>query len=273
MLLEYEFKDSTKIIDTHCHLDDESYFNDLSEVLAHSFDNNIDKIIIPAACPKDLPRAVELSENYEQIYFAVGTHPNECQSFDEPLLREFITHEKCVGVGECGLDYHYISASDTDEKAKQKQIFAAQLELASEFQKPVIIHCREATQDTYELIKAYQSELVGGVFHCFNASEMLLDLKDKFYYGIGGVLTFKNAKNLISILSKIPKERLLLETDAPYLSPEPLRGKRNEPLLTHFVATKMAQLLNLQRDELIQICTQNSQRLFFKRKNDEKIYA
>lgn len=267
MLLEYEFKDSAKIIDTHCHLDDEVYFDDLSEVLVHSFENNIDKIIIPAADTKDLPRAVELSENYEPIYFAVGTHPSVCESFDEPLLRAFITHEKCVGVGECGLDYHYIKADDTEEKARQKRIFTAQLELACKAKKPVIIHCREATQDTYELIKAYQSELVGGVFHCFNASELLLDLKDKFYYGIGGVLTFKNAKNLVNILNKIPKERLLLETDAPYLSPEPLRGKRNEPLLTHFVASKMAEILGVQRDELIEICTRNSQKLFFERQN------
>ena len=266
MLLEYEFKESAKIIDTHCHLDDESYFDDLSEVLVHSFENNIDKIIIPAADTKDLPRAVELSEMNEQVYFAVGLHPNVAQNYDEALLRAFITHEKCVGVGECGLDYHYIKADDTDEKARQKRIFTAQLELASEFQKPVIIHCREATQDTYELVNAYKSELVGGVFHCFNASELLLSLASaNFYYGIGGVLTFKNAKNLVSILSKIPKERLLLETDAPYLSPEPLRSKRNEPLLTHFVAGKMAEILGLQRDELIDICTQNSQRLFFQK--------
>lgn len=266
MLLGYEFKESAKIIDTHCHLDDEAYFDDLNEVLAHSFENNIDKIIIPAADTKDLPRAVELSENYEQIYFAVGLHPNVAQSYDESLLRAFITHQKCVGVGECGLDYHYIKADDAQEKARQKRIFAAQLELAAEFQKPVIIHCREATQDTYELVNAYKSELVGGVFHCFNASELLLNLASaNFYYGIGGVLTFKNAKNLINILSQIPKNRLLLETDAPYLSPEPLRGTRNEPLLTHFVASKMAEILAVQRDELIDICTQNSQRLFFER--------
>lgn len=265
MFLEYEFKESEKIIDTHCHLDDEVFFDDLNEVLCHSFENSIDKIIIPAADTKDLPRAVELSELYEQVFFAVGTHPNVSESFDEKLLRSFITHKKCVGVGECGLDYFRLKAEDRDEKERQKQIFIAQLELAAEFKKPVIIHCREATQDTYELVNAYKSKLVGGVFHCFNASELLLELKDKFYYGIGGVLTFKNAKNLVNILNKIPKERLLIETDAPYLSPEPLRGKRNEPILTHFVATKMAELLKCDRNELIQICTQNSQKLFFER--------
>lgn len=265
MLLEFEFKKSAKIIDTHCHLDDEVFFDDLNEVLFHSFENNIDKIIIPGAHTKDLARAVELSELYEQVYFAVGVHPNECESFDEELLRSFIRHEKCVGVGECGLDYFRLKAEDTSLKERQKQIFAAQLELASEFKKPVIIHSREASQDTYTMLKSYQNKLVGGVLHCFNASELLLSLKDNFYFGIGGVLTFKNAKSLVSILKQIPKERLLLETDAPYLSPEPLRGKRNEPLLTHFVATKMAQLLECDRDELINLCTQNSQRLFFER--------
>lgn len=265
MLLEFEFKKSAKIIDTHCHLDDEIFFDDLHEVLFHSFENNIDKIIIPGAHSKDLARAVELSELYEQVYFSVGVHPNEIESFDEELLRLFITHEKCVGVGECGLDYFRLKPNDTSVKERQKHVFTAQLKLASEFKKPVIIHCREATQDTYELLNAYKDELVGGVFHCFNASELLLNLKDNFYFGIGGVLTFKNAKNLVSILKQIPKERLLLETDAPYLSPEPFRGKRNEPLLTHFVATKMAQLLECDRDELIEICSQNSQRLFFER--------
>lgn len=266
MLLELEFKDSEKIIDTHCHLDDEVYFDDLNEILLHSFENNIDKIIIPAACGKDLPRAVELSELYEQLYFAVGIHPNEWQSYDESLLRSFIGHKKCVAVGECGLDYFRLKAEDIKER--QKQIFTAQLELAVAFKKPVIIHCREAIEDTYKLLNAFKDKLVGGVFHCFNASELLLSLKEhNFYFGIGGVLTFKNAKNLVEILNKIPKDKLLLETDAPYLSPEPFRGKRNEPLLTHFVATKMAELLQCDRNELIRICTLNSQRLFFERQS------
>ena len=264
MLLEVEFKDSEKIIDTHCHLDDKAYYDDLSEVLTHSFENNIDKIIIPAAYPKDLPRAAMLSESYEPLFFAVGTHPHECEGFDEGFLREFITHKKCVGVGECGLDYHYIKADDTDIKARQRQVFIAQLELAAEFKKPVIIHSREANADTFEILKEFAPRLVGGVLHCFNASELLLNLKDKFYFGIGGVLTFKNAKELPAILPKIPLNRLLLETDAPYLSPQPFRGVRNEPILTHFVATKMAEILGLNRNEIIKICTQNSNNLFFK---------
>lgn len=267
MFLNLGFEKSEKIIDTHCHLDNKSYFNDLNEVLFNSFENNIDKIIIPAADIKDLPRAVELCETYEQLFFTVGTHPNECENYDEALLRKLIKHKKCVGVGECGLDYYYLKADDEGIKRRQKEVFVAQLELASEFDKPVIIHSREANADTFELVNLYKPKLVGGVFHCFNASELLLGLKEKFYFGIGGVVTFKNAKNLVSILDKIPKERLLIETDAPYLTPEPFRGKRNEPILTHFVASKMAEILGVQRDELIKTCTQNSQRLFFERLN------
>ncbi|TEY17686.1 TatD family deoxyribonuclease, partial [Campylobacter sp. CH185] len=137
--------------------------------------------------------------------------------------------------------------------------------LAIEFKKPVIIHSREANHDTYEILHGYSKDLVGGVLHCFNASEHLLTLfEEGFYFGIGGVLTFKNAKKLVEILPKIPKDKLLLETDAPYLTPEPYRGKRNEPLLTQFVANKMCEVLNLSRKELLEICFNNSEKLFFK---------
>ncbi|TKX28945.1 hydrolase TatD [Campylobacter sp. MIT 12-5580] len=263
MFLELDFSTSAKIIDTHCHLDSEVFADDLDELLEHSFKNAIDKVIIPAANPQDLSKSVKLCERYKELYFAVGTHPYECDKFDEKLLRELITHKKCVAVGECGFDYYH--SKDEAMKTSQRLVFEAQLELACEFQKPVIIHSREANEDTYQTLKKYAPKLVGGVLHCFNASELLLSLYEyNFYFGIGGVLTFKNAKNLVSILPKIPKEKLLLETDAPYLSPEPFRGKRNEPILTHFVASKMAELLAMPRDELIALCTHNAKELFFK---------
>lgn len=263
MFLNLEFKTKNAIIDTHCHLDNESYFDDLDEILQHAFANNIDKIIIPGADPKTLPRARELAHRYEQVYFAVGVHPYDIASFDESFLRTFIDDEKCVALGECGLDYY--RGKDEELKQRQKACFITQLKLASEFKKPVIIHTREANEDTYTILKEYASSLVGGVLHCFNASELLLGLKDEnFYFGIGGVLTFKNAKNLASILPKIPKDKLLLETDAPYLSPEPFRGKRNDPLLTHFVADKLALLLNEDKDELIKLCANNAEKLFFR---------
>lgn len=266
MYLGHDFTGSAKIIDTHCHLDDERYNDDLAVLLENSFANNIDKIIIPAASPKDLPRAIALCEAYERLFFAVGVHPNEAENFDEKPLREFIAHKKCVAVGECGLDYYRLKADDLGAKAEQRRVFLAQIALAREFKKPLIIHTREANFDTHELIKSHAAGLCG-VFHCFNASELLLEFSENFYYGIGGVLTFKNAKNLVEILPKIPQNRLLIETDAPYLTPEPFRGQRNEPFFTHFVASKMAEILQIPRNEIIEICSTNSKNLFFKDKN------
>lgn len=263
MLLNLNFDEDCKIIDTHCHLDDERYFDDLSELLEHSFQNGLERIIIPAADINDLPRARELAHRYENIFYATGVHPYELDGFDEELLQEYLRDEKCIAVGECGLDYYRLK--DETTKDAQKACFIAQLKLASKVQKPVIIHSREANEDSYEILKAYAKELCGGVLHCFNASDLLLKLADEgFYFGIGGVLTFKNAKNLVKILPKIPKERLLIETDAPYLTPEPFRGRRNEPLMTHFIAQKMSELLNLSKRELLELCLENSKRLFFK---------
>lgn len=261
--MRLNFDDGCRIIDTHCHLDDARYFDDLPELLSHSFANGIEKIIIPAADPKDLPRAREIAHRYERVFYAAGVHPYEIESFDDDLLREFLQDEKCIAVGECGLDYYRLG--EGADKEAQKRCFAAQLELACELKKPVIIHSREANEDTYVLLKKYAKDLCGGVLHCFNASKLLLELaNDGFYFGIGGVLTFKNAKNLVAILPEIPRERLLIETDAPYLTPEPFRGKRNEPLMTHFVAQKMSELLAMPKDALTRLCLENSERLFFK---------
>ncbi|CAM3460878.1 TatD family hydrolase [Campylobacter upsaliensis] len=265
MFLNLEFKDEGTIIDTHCHLDDERYFDDLDELLKHSFNNGIEKIIIPGADIKDLPRACEIAHSYENVFFAAGVHPYELKSYDEEILRAYLKDEKCVAVGECGLDYYRLK--DEGEKKLQKDCFLAQIQLAKEFKKPIIIHTREANEDTYHILKEHTKELCGGVLHCFNASKLLLGLADDgFYFGIGGVLTFKNAKNLVEILPQIPREKLLIETDAPYLTPEPFRGRRNEPLLTHFVADKMSELLNLSKDELLRLCLKNSKALFFKGK-------
>lgn len=265
MFLNLEFEDTFKIIDTHCHLDDESFYDDLDEVLFHAFKNGIDRIIIPGANLKDLARAREISHTYEKIFYAAGVHPYEISTFDKELLKEHLKDEKCVAVGECGLDYYRLKSEDIEFKEAQKEIFMSQLEFAREFEKPVIIHSRDANEDTYEILKKYSKELCGGVLHCFNASKHLLKLADDgFYFGIGGVLTFKNAKNLAEILPQIPKDKLLLETDAPYLTPEPFRGKRNDPLLTQMVANKMSEILNLPREEVLKLCFENSQKLFFK---------
>ncbi|WP_086276820.1 TatD family hydrolase [Campylobacter vicugnae] len=250
------------IIDTHCHLDDARY-DDINSVIKNAFDNGVNKIIIPGADINDLPKAAQIANLNENIYFAAGVHPYEIEGYDEAVLRQFAKDPKCIAIGECGLDYFRLPDDDIDGyKAKQKDAFISQINLAIELKLPLIVHIRDANEDSLKILKEYEDRLVGGVLHCFNASPILLELSSKFYYGIGGVLTFKNGKKLVEILPKIPLDRLVLETDAPYLTPEPHRGKRNEPAFTTYVADKMADILGMSRDEVESLTTQNANRLF-----------
>ncbi len=250
------------IIDTHCHLDDARY-DDIDSVIKNAFDNGVNKIIIPGADTNDLPKAAQIANSNENIYFAAGVHPYEIEGYDEAVLRQFAKDPKCIAIGECGLDYFRLPDDDIDGyKTKQKDAFISQINLAIELKLPLIVHIRDANEDSLKILKEYEDRLVGGVLHCFNASPILLELSSKFYYGIGGVLTFKNGKKLVEILPKIPLDRLVLETDAPYLTPEPHRGKRNEPAFTTYVADKMADILGMSRDEIESLTTQNANRLF-----------
>ena len=252
------------IIDTHCHLDDERFQDDFEEVIARAKEAGVERFIIPGADPTTLPRAIELAESFEEIFFAVGVHPYDKENFDIEYLKEFINHPKCVAVGECGLDYYRLPEGDEEkelEKLKQKEIFIKQIELANEYNKPLIVHIREASLDSKNILKEYAK--VGGVLHCYNANEGLLELVNRgFYFGIGGVLTFKNAKKLVNVYPKIPLDKLLIETDAPYLTPHPHRGKRNEPAYCRLVLEKMANLSDFDEKELENIVFENSQRLF-----------
>jgi len=254
------------IIDTHIHLDDERYTDDLEAVLQRAHDNGVDAFVIPGADPKSLPRAVEIAETHEEVYFAVGVHPYDLDAFDETYFNEFLDHPKCVAVGECGLDYYRLEGTD-DEKAAEKQrqadVFRAQIRLAIAFNKPLIVHIRDASHDARVILEEEGASRVGGVLHCYNADEELLLLAGQnFYFGIGGVLTFKNARRLVQVLPKIPKERLLIETDGPYLTPHPHRGERNEPAYTRLVADKMAELLFLSSSEIEALTTRNATDLF-----------
>ncbi|WP_455756041.1 TatD family hydrolase [Sulfurimonas sp.] len=254
------------IVDTHIHLDDDRYNDDLDEVLNRAREGGVQRFIIPGADPKTLPRAIEIAEMYDDVYFAVGIHPYDMDSFDEFDFRQYINHEKCIAIGECGLDYFRLKGSDEDkakEKQRQKEIFIAQIELAKEHKKPLIVHIRDASRDSKEILIQNSASEVGGVLHCYNADEELLSLaKEDFYFGIGGVLTFKNAKKLVNVLPKIPHERLLLETDGPYLTPMPHRGERNEPFYTTFVANKMSEILEVDLMYINETTTKNALKLF-----------
>lgn len=253
------------IIDTHCHLDDERYNDDISEVIERAKSQGVERFIIPGADPKTLERAVELSEKYEEVYFSVGVHPYDASSYDKEFLATFIDHPKCVAIGECGLDYFRLPETQEEievEKKLQKEVFVDQILWAKELKLPLIVHVRESSADCLELLSEHAGE-EGGVLHCYNADESLLKLADKnFYYGIGGVLTFKNARKLVNVYPKIPNDKLIIETDAPYLTPHPYRGKRNEPAYCDIVASKMVELSNVEKNDLIISTTDNAKRLF-----------
>lgn len=254
------------IIDTHCHLDNKAFYDDIDEVIENALKEGVKAFLIPGADFKDLPKAIELAEKYDEVFFAVGIHPYDIESYDESVLEKYINHPKCIAVGECGLDYYRLPE---DEEAKQeeiklqKEVFIAQVEFAKKVQKPLIIHIRDASNDSRTILEAYNAKEVGGVLHCYNASEHLLPLADHgFYFGIGGVLTFKNARKLVEVLPKIPQDKLLIETDAPYLTPHPHRGKRNDPAFTPFIAQKMAEILEMDEKTIENLTTNNAKALF-----------
>ena len=222
--------------------------------------------LIPGADFDDLPQAVKLAEKYDEVFFAVGIHPYDIDKFDEVTMEKYVNHPKCIAIGECGLDYFRLPEDEIEKQEnikKQKEVFIAQIEFAKKVKKPLIVHIREASNDSRQILVDYNAKEVGGVLHCYNASEHLLSLAEhNFYFGIGGVLTFKNAKKLVEVLPKIPKDKLLIETDAPYLTPHPHRGERNEPYYTVFVAQKMAELLQINEDEIQKLTTNNAKKLF-----------
>jgi TatD DNase family protein len=254
------------IIDTHIHLDNGQYYDDVDLVIQRALDLGVKGFLIPGADPKDLPQAVKLSEKYKEVYFAVGFHPYDCESFDDLILEQYAKHPKCIAIGECGLDYYRLP-EDPDEKAQnialQKEIFVKQIEFAKKVNKPLIVHIRDASDDSKRLLLHYEASKVGGVLHCFNASEHLLELSDhNFYFGIGGVVTFKNAKKLVEILPKIPIEKIIIETDGPYLTPHPHRGTRNEPKYTVEIAQKISEILKMDIKSIENITTKNAKELF-----------
>lgn len=252
-------------IDTHCHLDNYLYRENYKEIIKRAYENGIKKFIIPGADPKTLKKAVELSEEFKYIYFSVGLHPyhiDNLELFNSQL--EYSNHKKCIAIGECGLDYFRLPKDISEQneiKDKQKYIFIKQIEMANNKKLPLIIHIREASKDSLDILNKYSKS--GGVLHCYNSDEILLSLVDKnFYYGIGGVITFKNAQKLRDSYLKIPKDRVILETDSPYLTPHPHRGKINEPSYIDLVLDKISELESVSKTEIIKRSRENTFNLF-----------
>ena len=245
-------------IDTHCHIVSE-YYDDIDEVIKNAIDNGVLKIIINGYNMQSNREVLELVKKYDIVYGALGIQPEELYDYNDDSLKfieEHINDEKIIAVGEIGLDYHY----DTDKKL-QKELFKRQLEIAYKYNKPVIIHSRDCIQETYNILKESK---VKGTMHCYSGSkEMALEfIKIGFLIGIGGVSTFKNAKNIVDVIKYIPLEYIILETDSPYLTPEPYRGKRNEPMYIPIVAKRVADIKGLDIKEIERTTTDNAMRLF-----------
>lgn len=251
------------IFESHAHYDDEVFDTDREALLSSLQERGIGTVINIGASLSGSEATVKLTEQYPFIYGAVGVHPSEVGELNEEnfvRLREMCSHEKIVAVGETGLDYHY----PEPEAALQKEWFERQLQLARETELPVIIHSREAAKDTLDIMQSLHAEEIGGVVHCFSYSKEAAReyLNMDFYFGIGGVVTFKNAKKLKEAVEYIPMEKLLLETDSPYLAPEPHRGERNSSLNLPYVVEAVAQLKGISGEEVERITEENAKRLF-----------
>ena len=253
-------------IDTHCHLDSKEYKENLDSIITHSLNLGVQKIIIPAANIDDLPYAVQIAEKYSGVFFASGIHPTEIGDFNTNMqakIKDVLNHSKCVAIGEIGLDYHYLDSSCDDTKLAQERAFRFQIELAISNHLPIIIHTRDSNADVLRILKDYENEILGLVFHCFGGDKMLLNaLKCEVYFGIGGVVSFKSAQNLRDCLKDMPLESLILETDSPYLAPVPHRGKINSPEYIPIIAAHLGEVLHLDIEKIAKITTQNAHRLF-----------
>ena len=248
------------IFDTHAHYDDESFDSDRDELLGSMPEKGVKFIVNVGSDIKSLSKTLELSENYSFIYAALGVHPSETAELKEEditWIEEKSVNPKVVAIGEIGLDYYW----KEPDRDIQKKWFERQLCLASKVKLPVIIHSRDVAQDTLDILKNWQAHKTKGVIHCFSyTKEIAREYLDMDYYiGIGGVLTFKNARKLKEAVEYIPMNRILLETDCPYLAPEPYRGKRNQSDYIAFVAQKLSEIKKLTREEVLWQVMKNAQ--------------
>ena len=246
-------------IDTHCHVLSE-YYNNIEVIVKKCIENNVTKIIVSGCDMKSNKEVLELVNKYDIIYGTLGFHPTELEDFKEEyfdFLIENINNKKIVGIGEIGLDYHY----ENTDKEKQRRIFNKQLEIAEKFNKPVVIHSRNAIQETYDMLSKYNLK---GSIHCFSGSLEMAKLFIRLGYkiGVGGIITFKNAKNIIKVIENIDLSYILLETDSPYLSPEPYRGSKNDPSNIPIIAEKLASLKNVSIAEVARVTTSSAEEEF-----------
>ncbi len=251
----------TYLIDTHSHVDMLEGIS-IEDAIKNAKENGVKKIIVPCAYPKDVDKIFELVNKYDELYGLLGVHPSEAKDWDDELIdriKNYSDNPKIVGIGEIGLDYYW----DKSFVDLQKEVFIKQIKLANELNLPICVHDREAHKDTFDILKEYNkgSKVV---MHCFSGSvEFAREcIKEGWYLALGGVVTFKNAVKMKEVAADIPLERLLLETDAPYLTPVPYRGKENQPAYVRFVAEEIAKIRNVSFENIVQASSQNAEKVF-----------
>ena len=247
--------------DTHAHYDDRRFDEDRDAILSSMQDAGVSLILNASSGLRSSRLSIEMAEKYPFIYAAIGVHPHDSKEMDDNSVMELeklLQHPKAKAVGEVGLDYHY----DFSPRDVQKKRFREQLELARRVQKPVVVHERESLQDTMSIIREYRD--LSGVVHCFSGSwetaKTILDMG--WYLSFTGVITFKNARKALEVVEKAPHDRIMIETDCPYLAPEPMRGKRNSSLYVRYVSEKIAQIRGITPEESAALTMQNGMRFF-----------
>lgn len=254
---------SITLIDTHTHLNDDKFALDLDEVIQRANEAGVERIIV---CGYDLQSsrdAIDLACKFDCVYATVGVHPHDAKSYDkevEDAIVELSSHPKNLAIGEIGLDFHY----DFSPRDKQAAAFEAQIDLAASLDLPIVVHSRESNPEVMNILRSRAADISGGVFHCFSGdsdfAKSVLDIG--FYIGIDGPVTYKASKKLRDVVGMCPLDRLLIETDCPYLTPVPFRGKRNEPAYVRYVAEEIALIKGLALHDIASATTRNAMRLF-----------
>ena len=253
-----------KIIDTHCHLNDEALFSDLDNVISRARNAGVEKMIVVGWDENSSKLAIQIAEQYDFIYAIIGFHPENILDIDDEILSKTLNlykHPKVVGIGEIGLDYHW--TKEPEKRKLQREYFIKQIDFANEVGLPISIHSREAFNDTLEILKEHKP-LHGGVMHCYSGSVENIDgiINLNLYIGLDGPVTFTNAKTPKEVAAEVPLEKLVVETDCPYLSPHPLRGTVNEPANISLVVDEIARIRNMSKKHLLDVLYNNSCALF-----------
>lgn len=250
----------SKIIDTHTHIYDKQFEEDFDDVI-NRIENQLEGIVSIGFDLESSQKSVELAKKYNFVHAVVGVHPVDISKYNDEVEKEIeklaLNEEKVVAIGEIGLDYHWMA----DPKEVQAEGFRKQMALAEKVKKPVVIHTREALQDTLDILAEFPN--VGGILHCYPGSyEAAKPFLDRYFLGVGGTLTFKNNKKTKELVEVLPLEKIVIETDCPYLTPVPFRGKRNEPIYTSYVAEEIARIKNISVEEVIKVTTENAKKIY-----------